>query len=66
MVVMWVLLAAERMAESRPIDFLPMFLMGAFYLSLTLQSLLVDPTHDSVRAQPTYPAVEAVSESADE
>lgn len=45
----WVYLAGSHMVLNHDVNFLPMFLMGVFYLSLALQALLVNPERDTGR-----------------
>lgn len=47
--MLWAGLAAVRMIDTDALDFAPAFGLGAFYLAIVLQALLVDPVRDSLR-----------------
>lgn len=48
--IVWMAVAAARMIDTDPMAFGPAFLLGAFYLTIALQALLVDPVHDGAVA----------------
>jgi cellulose synthase (UDP-forming) len=48
--LVWTAVAAIRMTEVDAVTFVPAFLAGAFYLTVVLQALLVDPAREARKA----------------